>query len=107
MEGRGFRDQAAKFEALGVRVYGVSFDSPAANAKFRAKQGFKYPLWSDQKKALALHYGAVRAAVQPFASRVTLVLDPQGAVFEAFPNEQHKPSAAEHPEAALVALGRR
>ncbi len=95
------------FEALGVAVYGVSFDAVRVNAAFHRKQSFNYPLWSDTKKALARHYGAVGNRHQPVPSRVTLVLDPKGAVFEAFPNEQHKPGAASHADAALAALARR
>ena len=91
---------------MGVFVAGVSFDSPEDNAAFRAKEGFAYPLWSDGGKALARHYGVIRLGMQPFASRVTLVLDPTGAIVERFPNDSRSLAPAEHAAAALSALKR-
>lgn len=85
----------------------MSFDKPAENAQFRQNQGFEYPLLSDQDKALARHYGAIRAGIQPFASRVTVLLDPTGAIFESIPNDDDKPSAADHAKIALKLLDRR
>ncbi len=107
MEGRGFRDQADEFEKRGVQIYGASFDKPADNAAFRDKQSFPYPLWSDTDKALARHYGAAKTSLQPFPSRVTVILDADGAVFETIPNERDKPGAADHADVALAILDRR
>lgn len=82
----------------------MSFDKPAENAEFRAKQQFEYPLWSDGAKALARHYGVIRAAIQPYASRVTLVLNPRGEVHARVPGEGQSVSAADHAAAALKIL---
>ena len=90
-----------------MAIYGVSFDTPAENAAFRAKQGFGYPLWSDIDKALALHYGAATSKLQPYAGRVTVILDPQGTVYQVIPNAVHEPSAAEHAQTALQILDAR
>lgn len=38
-EARGFTDEAAEFEAAGAVVVGVSKDTVASHAKFRAKYG--------------------------------------------------------------------
>ncbi len=56
----------------------MSFDKPAKNAKFIEAESFKFPLWSDTKRELALYYGAAKSSSQLFASRVTVVVDPEG-----------------------------
>jgi peroxiredoxin len=63
---------------LGVKIVGVSFDPPAKNAKFIEAESFKFPLWTDSKRELALYWGAATSASQFFANRVTVVLDEQG-----------------------------
>jgi peroxiredoxin len=61
-----------------VQVIGVSFDSPEKNAIFKANEEFTFPLWSDEDKGLAMTYGAADSTWALFASRITVVLDPQG-----------------------------
>jgi len=39
--------QYSAFEAKGYRVYGMSADAPAAQASWKADNGFKYPLLCD------------------------------------------------------------
>lgn len=56
-------------------IIGCSFDSAAANAKFKQSSKFDYPLWSDLGRELALQYGAAQSAKQLFADRVTVVLN--------------------------------
>ena len=82
----------------------MSFDSPADNAAFHKAESLSYPLWSDGAKALARHYGVIRVGLQPFASRVTLILNRDGAVVERFPNDRVSPAPDEHAAAALAAL---
>ena len=78
MEGCGYRDLYSEFQALGVEVVGVSFDSPETNASFAAGEGFPYELWTDTSRDLALTYGAASSSSQSSASRVTVVLDESG-----------------------------
>lgn len=61
-----------------MQIVGVSFDAPSKNAQFIAAESFKFPLWSDTKRELALYYGAAKSEKQAFATRVTVVLDPEG-----------------------------
>lgn len=84
----------------------MSFDDPAANRKFRVAESFQYPLWSDGDKALARHYGVVRTDLQPYASRVTVILDARGAIIERLPNDALSPAPADHAQAALDVLNR-
>lgn len=57
---------------------GVSFNKPEKNAGWAAAEGFQFPLWSDEDKVLALHYGAVGSKLSPFPSRITVVIDASG-----------------------------
>jgi thioredoxin-dependent peroxiredoxin len=52
-----FRDAFAKFGARGVRVVGVSPDSPESHARFRGKYGLPFTLLSDPDRTLARAYG--------------------------------------------------
>jgi peroxiredoxin Q/BCP len=57
-EACGFRDALSDFEKLGVRVLGVSPDSPASHQRFRAKYELPFTLLSDADKSLSTAYGA-------------------------------------------------
>ena len=57
----------------------------ADNAVFKAQdppisEPLPYPLWSDLGKELALYYGAASSESQPFANRLTVVLNPDGTL---------------------------
>lgn len=53
-----FRDELARFRKAGVIVLGVSKDSIASHARFRAKHGFSFDLLSDPDAKTARAYGA-------------------------------------------------
>jgi len=53
----GFRDSAAEFDEIGVRVIGVSPDSVASHQRFSAKYGLPFTLLSDAGQRLASAYG--------------------------------------------------
>lgn len=78
MEGCGYRDLQADFDALGVQIIGVGFDSPEDNQAWAEAEGFAFELWSDTDKTLALAYGAAADASAYFPQRVTVVLDGAG-----------------------------
>ena len=61
-----------------MRVLGCSFDAPSKNAKFKQVESFKFDLWSDVNRELALYYGAAKKKTQSAASRITVILDPEG-----------------------------
>ena len=52
-----FRDLHAEFEALGVRVFGVSPDAPKRQAGFHEKHAVTFPLLCDVDHKLADAYG--------------------------------------------------
>ena len=51
------RDLHAEIESAGLRVVGISPQSPASHAKFRAKYQLPFVLLSDQHKAVIKMYG--------------------------------------------------
>jgi peroxiredoxin Q/BCP len=57
IEACGFRDSMPRFDAKGVRIIGVSPDSPEAHARFKKKFGLSFSLLSDPEKTLAKAYG--------------------------------------------------
>ncbi len=63
-----------------MQVFGVSFDSPEANAKFAAKREFPFQLLSDSDRALAIALGLVEDASAWFAPRVTFVVSADGII---------------------------
>ena len=97
MEGCGYRDRWSEFEALGVRIVGVSFDTPEDNHDWALAEGFQFELWSDPDRTLALHYGAASSPVQWFADRVTKVIDCDGTLVLEYPTV----AVAAHPQEVL------
>jgi peroxiredoxin Q/BCP len=57
VEACGFRDAMPAFEALGVRVLGVSPDSVASHVRFRDKYDLSFTLLADTDRQLANAYG--------------------------------------------------
>ncbi|HMJ10925.1 MAG TPA: thioredoxin-dependent thiol peroxidase, partial [Polyangiaceae bacterium] len=52
-----FRDSLNRFAQQGVRIIGVSPDSPQSHTKFKQKYGLNFTLLSDPDKSLAQAYG--------------------------------------------------
>src|SRR3954471_4783896 len=51
-----FRDSLSSLHARGLQVVGISPDSPAKLAKFRAAEGLTFPLVSDPDRAVLTAY---------------------------------------------------
>ena len=56
-EAIGFSEALAEFDALGVKVFGVSKDSITSHEKFRAKKELSVPLLSDADSDLSERLG--------------------------------------------------
>lgn len=95
-----------QFAALGAAVVGISRDKPASHAKFIDKNDLKILLLSDPDLVAHNAYGAWRmkklyGKESLGAVRSTFLIDPQGAVRQAWPKVA---KAAGHAEAVLAAL---
>lgn len=83
-EGQGLRDRYADFQKAGVRIFGVSFDAPAANAQFVKQEGFPFPLLSDTTRELAAVVGAAESREQAAAKRISYLVGGDGKVLKSY-----------------------
>lgn len=83
-EGCALRDNYTGFEKAGVQVVGVSFDDPARNAEFIAKNRFPFPLLSDTKRTLAVEVGAADSPSRIVARRISYLVGADGKVLAAY-----------------------
>jgi len=75
----------AKLEATDTVVFGISIDSPAANAAFAKQINVTFPLLSDMNKKVLTAYGILRPYPMgddkyEWAERTTIVVDKEGKV---------------------------
>ncbi len=83
-EACAFRDRMGDYGEAGIRVYGVSLDSPESHREFREKYDLNFPLLTDEDGRAAEALGVLRenGAV---ANRVTFLLAPDGNVAKVYP----------------------
>lgn len=58
LEAKEFTEHLEAFHKQGIGIIGVSKDSVASHCSFISKQGLRFPLISDESKALHEQYGA-------------------------------------------------
>ena len=105
MESCEFRDIFPKFQKLKVPVLGASPDTPAAQAKFKAKYDLPFPLLADVDKKMAEAYGVLKeknmyGKIVKGIERTTVIIDAAGKVQQIFP----KVKVDGHAEEVLAAL---
>ena len=83
-EACAFRDRMADYEQAGIRVYGISLDSPESHRRFREKYNLNFPLLTDEGGRAAGALGVLRENGKS-ANRVTFLLDPGGTVAKVYP----------------------
>jgi peroxiredoxin Q/BCP len=88
-EACSFRDAKAKFAKHKAVIVGVSPDSPASHAKFRAKYKLPFTLLADVDHTVAEKYGAWReknmyGRKSMGIARSTFVIDASGRVAKVF-----------------------
>jgi len=75
----------AKLEASDTVVFGISIDSPAANAAFAKQINVTFPLLSDMNRKVLTAYGIlkpydVQGDKYEWAERTTIVVDKEGKI---------------------------
>src|SRR5215212_11397797 len=83
-EACAFRDRMGDYQRAGIRVYGVSLDSPESHRRFREKHGLNFPLLTDEGGRAAEALGVLREGGEK-ANRVTFLLDADGRISKAYP----------------------
>ena len=89
MEGKGFRDEFQKFEDKNVQIIGCSADLPKKQKKFCDKQGFQYPMLSDENHETLKVYGVwgkkkFMGREYMGISRMTYVINKQGIIEKVY-----------------------
>ncbi len=83
-EACAFRDRMDDYRQAGIRVYGVSLDSPESHRKFREKYNLNFPLLSDEGGKVASSLGVLGDRGK--ARRVTFLLGADGRIAKVYPN---------------------
>ncbi len=88
-QARDFRDLMAEFEALGVRIIGVSRDTLKAHEKFTANECLPFPLVSDGDEALCRYYDVIKeknmyGKIVMGIQRSTFLYDKRGTLVESW-----------------------
>src|SRR5829696_484929 len=83
-EACAFRDRMADYGEAGIKVYGVSLDSPESHGRFREKYKLNFPLLTDEGGRAADALGVLRESGKS-ANRVTFLLDPGGRIARVYP----------------------
>ncbi len=99
-EAQDFTGLAADFDAIGVRVIGVSRDAPAKLAKFAAKYGLGVVLASDEGGAVSDAFGtwvekSMYGKNYMGMERATFLIDAQGTVRNVWHKVKVKGHAAD------------
>lgn len=103
-EAIAFTGMLEEFEALGAKVLGVSRDTVAKHAKFRAKHELGVPLLSDEDGAVCESYGVwvekkMYGKSHMGIERATFLIDADGKIAQTW----RKVKVAGHAEAVLDA----
>ena len=90
-----FRDSLAPFHDAGIKIAGLSPDSPEKLAEFRDLENLDFPLLSDPSKEVLTSYGAfgekkLYGKVVVGVIRSTFVISPDGLIENAWYNVRAK-----------------
>jgi len=76
---KAYQADIAKFEGNDTQVFGVSIDSPYANAEFAKQISVTFPLLSDIKHTVVKDYGIFNED-GGYGNRATFVIDKDGII---------------------------
>ena len=76
---KAYQADIAKFEANDTQVFGLSVDSPYANAEFAKQIGVTFPILSDIKHSVVKDYGIFNDE-GGYGNRATFVIDKDGII---------------------------
>ncbi len=90
-EACGLRDDYGAYEKAGVRILGVSPDSPASHRKFKEKYNLPFTLLADDGHKVCDAYGVwgpkkFMGKEYTGVLRTTFLIDPDGKIARAFEN---------------------
>jgi peroxiredoxin len=81
---RSFQERLSDFDARGIRVVGISVDSPEINRQQSQRRGYTFPLLSDPKAQVIRRYDVLHPGAGPkgadIARPAEFLLDSNGIV---------------------------
>jgi peroxiredoxin len=81
---RSFQHRLSEFDARGIRVVGISVDSPEANQRQSQRLGYTFPLLSDPEAKIIRRYDVLHPGAGPkradIARPAEFLLDSDGIV---------------------------
>lgn len=97
------RDARRKLTSRGVKVYGVSADSPERHQRFIAKEKLNFDLLSDEQHTVLEKYGAwgekkMYGRTVEGIKRISYLIDPEGTIRHVWP----KVNTAAHADEVLA-----
>jgi peroxiredoxin Q/BCP len=95
-ESCGFSEIVKKFHDLDTEVFGISTDTPEAQAKFIEKEKLELPLLADPDKKATKAFDALNEE-RGVASRYTFVIDRDGKIAKIYKTV----NVTKHPEEVL------
>lgn len=105
-----FRDNLARLQSMGAKVYGLSRDSLKSHRNFIEKQNLNFPLLSDPETTLLKPLGAFGRKIMYGKEvegiiRSTFLVDPEGTIRHVWPKVSVKGHVAEVMAALKKAVG--
>ena len=99
-EAAAYRDALPEFEALGVKVFGLSKDSSASHKRFADKYELPFTLLADTETAVLQDYGAwqekkMYGKVSMGTVRSPVLIDENGVVEKVWPKAKPDTNAAD------------
>ena len=81
---RGFQHRLSEFDALGIRVVGISVDPPAVSRRQSQRMGYTFPLLSDPDTKVIRRYDVLHPGAGPKGANIArpaeFLLDADGIV---------------------------
>jgi peroxiredoxin Q/BCP len=106
IEAHNFQRDQPQYQQRNVVVLGVSVDSADSHKQFCTKEGLNFKLLADTDHQVSSAYGSLtNLGLVKFASRHTLIINPEGKVAKVF-TEVNPNKHSEEVLAALVELQR-
>jgi peroxiredoxin Q/BCP len=99
-EACNFRDDYSAYQQAGVRIVGVSPDSPKSHAKFKAKFNLPFSLLADVDHRVCEQYGVwgpkkIMGREYEGVYRTTFLIDKDGKIARVFENVKPADHSAE------------
>lgn len=82
----GLRDMYKDFERVGVKVFGLSKDTPESHKKFAEKYDLPFTLLSDPDRKVITKYGAIKKIFANIGTkRISFLIGKDGKVLKIYP----------------------